>query len=158
MTTASPWKNFLRAFTLSVGTCLSAASNKSVATCATLTPLGRFGRFGNVTPKAFAEDCAAGLGLSLVCEVLESCETDAIIIYSVVAVRGLSFLDLANCRFHPATLRHPSRPQYASSAGRCHFFFPSRIRCNTHNHGSRLPSSHRVHSPIRPEMMTTAPA
>jgi len=37
MTTASAWKNFRLAFSLSVGTCLSAASNKSVA------PFGRFG-------------------------------------------------------------------------------------------------------------------
>ena len=36
--TASAWKNFRLAFTLSVGTCLSAASSRSVATAA---PLGR---------------------------------------------------------------------------------------------------------------------
>jgi len=83
MTTASPWKNFLLAFTLSVGTCLSAASSRSAATFATLTPLGRFGRlgrFGNATPKALAEDCndcTAEFGVSLVCEIFESGEIDA---------------------------------------------------------------------------------
>lgn len=42
MATASAWKNFRLAFSRSVGTCLSAASNRSVATFGT-APFGMFG-------------------------------------------------------------------------------------------------------------------
>ena len=48
MTTASAWKNLRRAFTLSVGTCLSAASSRSVATFEKFAPLGRSGRLGRL--------------------------------------------------------------------------------------------------------------
>ena len=44
ITTASPWKNFLRALMLNVGTRLSAASSHSFATFA----LGKFGKLGKL--------------------------------------------------------------------------------------------------------------
>ena len=43
MMTARPWKYFLRAFNPSVGTRLSAASKRSLATFETLEPFGRLG-------------------------------------------------------------------------------------------------------------------
>lgn len=48
MTTASAWKNLRRAFRLSVGTCLFAASNQSVATFDMFVPFGRFGSVGRL--------------------------------------------------------------------------------------------------------------
>src|ERR1700742_4336680 len=51
MITASPWKNLRRAFKPKVGTCLSAASRRSVATCVPFGRFGRAGRVGNVIPK-----------------------------------------------------------------------------------------------------------
>ena len=46
--TANAWKNLRRAFTLSVGTCLSAASSQSIATFDMFAPLGRFDKFGKL--------------------------------------------------------------------------------------------------------------
>lgn len=52
MTTANAWKNLRLALTPRVGTCLSAASNNSVATCELLDKLGRLAKLGNVSPSA----------------------------------------------------------------------------------------------------------
>lgn len=46
MITASPWKNFLLELSESVGTRLSAASSRSVATLLIFALLGRLGRLG----------------------------------------------------------------------------------------------------------------
>ena len=55
MATVSPWKNFRRAFNPRVGICLSAASSRSVATVAGLTPF----------MTAVNDDCAATVGVSV---------------------------------------------------------------------------------------------
>ena len=48
ITTARAWKNLRLAFRLNVGTCLSAASSRSVATFAPLANCGKFERFGRL--------------------------------------------------------------------------------------------------------------
>ena len=46
ITTASAWKNFRLALRLNVGTCLSAASSRSVATLAPFAKRGRLDKLG----------------------------------------------------------------------------------------------------------------
>ena len=81
ITTASAWKYLRRALTLSVGTFLSAASSRSVATLEKWAPLGRSGRLGrlgklgNLRPSTLSPGGVGGLlgSLSSAGAVLGSC-------------------------------------------------------------------------------------
>lgn len=148
--TANPWKNFRRALTPSVGTCLSAASNRSVATC---VPLGRLGKempspadIGACgTPSVPLWLCVAATGTTM---FSPTC---------IEVLRGRYFRDLDNWRFQPATLILPRSAQYAKRRGRIHFFLPSKTQKMAQIHGSRLPRFHHVHDPTSPTTMTTVP-
>jgi hypothetical protein len=83
MNNARAWKLFLRAFKLSVGTCLSAASSKSVATW--LNPFVRVG----------AGD--------------EGTMSTGMLPRFILLVWNLR--DLANCRLQAPTLKDPSTAQ-----------------------------------------------
>lgn len=117
------------AFTLSVGNCLSAASNKSVATavlfdkCGRLCRLGRLDRFGNEMPSDMTGS-GVGVGGALVSLPLivfafplgrpasmEGCEValESPAILSVA--RCLYLRDRASCLFQVATLMLPRTAQ-----------------------------------------------
>lgn len=177
MATARTWKNFRRAFTLRVGTCLSAASRKSVATVAPLASCGRFGRFGRLgklRPRGPVES-ATGVGGALgslpgpfplcICVGAPWARLGSKPV--VVAPVSLAMLPIGlclylrerdSCLFHPATLTQPRAAQYARRAGLVHFVFPSNSQNIAHTHGSRLPKHQRVHIAMRPPTTRTAPA
>lgn len=173
--TANAWKNLRRAFTLSVGTCLSAASSQSIATFDMFAPLGRFdklGKLGKLNPSGPADsgggvDGALGSLASTLLElpafVPRTAPSKVLWWFSTMSPAALTTLrwrylrDRASCLFHPATLMLPSAAQYTRSAGRLHFVLPSRIQNSAHTHGSRLPNSQRVHRPMSPPTISTAP-
>ena len=148
MTTTSPWKNLRRAFSPSVGTCLSAASSKSAATCDIFAPLGRF------IPKE-----TAGVDMDSAADDVysASAKVEEVALSAVTGFRGRKRRDLASCRFHPATLTMHKRIQYKSKAGRLHFFLPSKIRKMTQSQGSRSPKHQRAQRPIRPPIIRRLP-
>ena len=151
MATTSPWKNLRRAFRPRVGTCLSAASSKSVATRDTSAPSGRF------IPKE-----TACVDIKLMDSVADevygaSAKIEEAALSAVAGFRGRKRRDLASCRFHPATLMMHKRSQYESKAGRLHLFSPSTIRKITQSQGSRLPKHQRAQRPIRPPIIRRLP-
>ena len=91
MATASAWKNFRLAFSRSVGTCLSAASNRSVATFGT-APFGRFG-IGN-DPNVIVSELALPvtpelLVLDMADSVVDPPESPGVCVSAVLFVRYL---------------------------------------------------------------------
>lgn len=125
MTTARPWKNLRRAFNPSVGTCLSAASSKSVATVDICVPFGKLGILGNdvgkVIPSGPADVSAKGDtpfalppspdGVDVTVSVELLLEFPVGISITGVLFRGRNRRDLASCLFQPATLIIPSSAQ-----------------------------------------------
>jgi len=135
ITTAKPWKNFLRAFKLSVGTCLSAASKRSVATFVIFAPLGRFGKFGRLGRLGiFGNDAGNDMPSGPLNEAEVAGEAPILSVPATVGsvgvdagefvtvdttlsliegspFLGLNLLDLASCRLHPATLILTSKAQ-----------------------------------------------
>jgi hypothetical protein len=156
MTTANAWKNLRLALTPRVGTCLSAASNNSVATCELLDKLGRLAKLGNVSPSALVG--ADGVAENSTCGFwLEFAANGTITLSCVPPLVFLCLYRLDNCRFHPATLMLPRRAQYARSMGRLHFLRPSRSQNIVHSHGFLRPRFHHVQEPISPTTMITVP-
>lgn len=112
ITTASAWKNLRRAFKPRVGTCLSAASNKSVATFDTFAvPFVRFGRFGKFEKVIERDDGVVGAVLSWSATVEGVSSVPDKFGFSPAPFRGRYLRDRANCLFQPATLRQPNRAQ-----------------------------------------------
>ena len=155
--TARAWKNFRLALRPRVGTCLSAASRKSVARRDTLAPFGKFGRLGKLSLRFGKLSPPTNDPLDSNDELGGSSGTGTMPFspVPVAAFRGRYRRDLASCRFHPATLMLPSKPQYANNNDR---LLPSNIQNTTHSQGSRLPRHHLDHIPISPPMMRMDPA
>lgn len=129
ISTASAWNDLRLAFTLSVGNCLSAASNKSVATavlfdkCGRLCTLGKLDRLGKLMP---SDMTGSGVGVggvlgSLPLMVfafalgrpasLEACGVALESPAMLNVARCLYRRDRASCLFQVATLMLPRADQ-----------------------------------------------